>query len=226
MFSCAPRPAYSQTKTAAAILAAMSDVQKNGLAVAEHLEDEIHEVKADGFRQTFRVLFAAEGKHDQMLLSLEGFSKKTQKTPQAKIRFAKRRLHEWRAARFGRGGTEPPRASAGTRGGATGGRPHPDRGRGCARDVAGAGRPARIRQCGRQALNDLPAGRRPWQDDRVHCHGCQTSGEARQAADRDRPATCGGNCSAHDRQVVNRADRGTERPRAARTYPNRIISPT
>jgi phage-related protein len=58
---------------------------------------EIHEVKADGARQTFRVLFATEGRHDQVLLSLEAFSKKTQKTPPAKIRLAKRRLHEWRA---------------------------------------------------------------------------------------------------------------------------------
>ncbi len=82
---------------AAAVLAAMGDVQKNGLAVAEYLEDEIYEVKADGFRQTFRVLFAAEGQHDQVLLALEGFSKKTQKTPPAKIRLAKRRLREWRA---------------------------------------------------------------------------------------------------------------------------------
>jgi phage-related protein len=82
---------------AAAVLAAMKDVEKNGLAVAERLDDEIHEVKADGARQTFRVLFASEGKHDQVLLALEAFSKKTQKTPPAKIKLAKRRLHEWRA---------------------------------------------------------------------------------------------------------------------------------
>ena len=82
---------------AAVVLAAMRDIEKNGLAVAEQLEDEIHEVKADGFRQSFRVLFAPEGKHDQVLLALEAFSKKTQKTPPAKIRLAKRRLREWRA---------------------------------------------------------------------------------------------------------------------------------
>jgi phage-related protein len=82
---------------AAAVLAAMKDVEKNGLAVAERLDDELHEVKADGTRQTFRVLFAPEGKHDQVLLSLEAFSKKTQKTPPAKIRLARRRLQEWRA---------------------------------------------------------------------------------------------------------------------------------
>ena len=82
---------------AAAVLAAMKDVEKNGPAVAERLDAEIHEVKADGARQTFRVLFASEGRHDQVLLSLEAFSKKTQRTPPGKIKLAKRRLHEWRA---------------------------------------------------------------------------------------------------------------------------------
>jgi phage-related protein len=66
---------------AAAVLAAMKDVEKHGLAVAERLDEEIHEVKADGARQTFRVLFAPEGRHDQVLLSLEVFSKKTPEDP-------------------------------------------------------------------------------------------------------------------------------------------------
>ena len=74
----------------------MSDVRRNGLAVAEHLEDDIHEVKAEGERQTFRILFAPEGEHDQVLLSLVGFSKKTQKTPRKEIELAKRRLRDWR----------------------------------------------------------------------------------------------------------------------------------
>jgi phage-related protein len=78
------------------IYAAMSDVRRNGLAVAEHLEGEIHEVKADGERQSYRVLFAAEGEHDQVLLALSAFSKKTQKTPRREIELAKRRLRDWR----------------------------------------------------------------------------------------------------------------------------------
>ncbi|MCL4289207.1 MAG: type II toxin-antitoxin system RelE/ParE family toxin [Thermoleophilia bacterium] len=82
---------------ASEVIAAMKDVEKHGLSVAEHLGGEIHEVKADGRRQTFRILFAPEGKHDQVLLALEGFSKKTQKTPRSKIELAKRRLREWRA---------------------------------------------------------------------------------------------------------------------------------
>ena len=57
---------------------------------------EIYEVRADGDRQTFRILFANEGKAGQILLSLEGFSKKTQKTPPDKIRLAERRLADWK----------------------------------------------------------------------------------------------------------------------------------
>lgn len=68
----------------------------NGLAVARHLRGEIYEVRADGDRQSFRILFAPEGLHSQVLLSLEGFSKKTQKTPREKIVRAERRLADWR----------------------------------------------------------------------------------------------------------------------------------
>jgi hypothetical protein len=43
------------------ILAAMKDVQANGLEVARHLQGEVHEVRADGRQATYRVLFATEG---------------------------------------------------------------------------------------------------------------------------------------------------------------------
>lgn len=81
---------------AAAVVAAMNDVQNEGTAVARHLRGDIYEVKADGERQTLRILFALEGRHDQILLSLEGFSKKTRKTPPGTIRLAERRLADWR----------------------------------------------------------------------------------------------------------------------------------
>ena len=87
---------------AAAVVAAMKDVALTGLSAARHLRGEIYEVRADGDRQTFRVLFAPEGRRGQVLLSLEGFSKKTQKTPPEKIRLAERRLADWR----GRGKTQ------------------------------------------------------------------------------------------------------------------------
>ena len=81
---------------AAAVVAAMQDVRNEGLAAARHLRGEIYEVRADGDRQTFRILFALEGRRSQVLLSLEGFSKKTQKTPPEKITVAERRLADWR----------------------------------------------------------------------------------------------------------------------------------
>jgi phage-related protein len=74
----------------------MNDVRETGLAAARHLRGQIYEVRADGDRQTFRVLFAPEGQRSQVLLALEEFSKKTQKTPPGKIDLAERRLADWR----------------------------------------------------------------------------------------------------------------------------------
>ena len=70
---------------AADIIAAMSVVAKDGIRAAKHLQDEIYEIKAGGDRQTFRILFAEEGKHDQVLLALVGFSKKQQRLPRETI---------------------------------------------------------------------------------------------------------------------------------------------
>jgi phage-related protein len=74
----------------------MADVRDRGLEAARHVDGEIYEVRADGDRVIYRVLFATEGKGGQILLSLEAFKKKTQKTPPAKIALAKRRLTDWR----------------------------------------------------------------------------------------------------------------------------------
>lgn len=81
---------------AAAVLAAMAVVRTEGLRAARHLIGDIYEVRADGGRQAHRILFASEGRSGQVLLSLEGFSKKSQKTPPEKIRLAERRLSDWR----------------------------------------------------------------------------------------------------------------------------------
>ena len=81
---------------AAAVVAAMRDVRDTGLTAARHLRGDIHEVRADGDRQTYRILFAPEGRRSQVLLALEGFSKKTQRTPPEKIRLAERRVADWR----------------------------------------------------------------------------------------------------------------------------------
>lgn len=81
---------------AAAIAAAMREVRELGLRVARHLHGDIYEVRADGDHQNFRILFAPEGRHGQVLLALDGFSKKTNKTPPGHIELAERRLGDWR----------------------------------------------------------------------------------------------------------------------------------
>ena len=74
----------------------MKEVRSDGLVAARHLRGDIYEVRADGDRQAFRILFAPEGKAKNVFLALEGFSKKTQKTPPETILVAERRLADWR----------------------------------------------------------------------------------------------------------------------------------
>jgi len=81
----------------AAVLDAMRAVAMDGLRAARHLRGEIWEVRATGENRIYRVLFAAEGRFGQVLLSLETFAKKSQKTPPGKVALAERRLREWRA---------------------------------------------------------------------------------------------------------------------------------
>lgn len=81
---------------AADIAAALRDVRREGIGAAKHVEGEIYEVKADSEHQTFRIFFAQEGFHDQVLLALEAFSKKQQRLPRDRIELAKRRLRDWR----------------------------------------------------------------------------------------------------------------------------------
>ena len=81
----------------ASVVAAMKEVRQRGLEAARHLDGEIYEVRADGKGVIYRVLFAAEGKHKQVFLSLEAIKKKSQKTPPNAIGVAKRRLRDWRA---------------------------------------------------------------------------------------------------------------------------------
>jgi phage-related protein len=80
----------------AAVLAGMEDVRHYGLRAARHLDGDIWEVRADGDRVIYRLLFAQEGGRGQILLALEGFNKKTRKTPPPVIELANRRLADWR----------------------------------------------------------------------------------------------------------------------------------
>jgi phage-related protein len=80
----------------AEVAAAMADVRIEGLRVARHIRGEIYEVRAEGPRTSVRVLFAQEGNKGRILLALDAFEKKTQKTPDRLIRLAAKRLADWR----------------------------------------------------------------------------------------------------------------------------------
>ena len=82
---------------AAAVVAAMKEVALEGLRASRHLRGDLYEVRAEGDRVTYRILFAPEGAHGQVLLALEAFGKKTRKTPPQAIALAERRLKDWRA---------------------------------------------------------------------------------------------------------------------------------
>ena len=80
----------------AAILEEMEHVRTYGKAVARHLHKDIYEVRAIYNTKAYRILFACEGRFHHILLSLEGFQKKTQQTPRNHIQLAEQRLADWR----------------------------------------------------------------------------------------------------------------------------------
>lgn len=80
----------------AEIVAAMKEVESEGLSGARHLRGDIYEVRAEGHTQSYRILFAPEGRYGQVLLALEAFSKKSQQTPPREIELAEKRLSDWR----------------------------------------------------------------------------------------------------------------------------------
>jgi phage-related protein len=81
----------------AAVVACMKDVADRGLAAARHLRNDLDEVRADAATRSFRVIFSAEGRYSQVLLSLSAFEKRTQKTPVRELDPAEDRLRDWRA---------------------------------------------------------------------------------------------------------------------------------
>jgi Phage derived protein Gp49-like (DUF891) len=62
------------------VTAAMAMVTELGLKEARHLRGEIYEVRATSDGRAFRVLFALEGSRGQILLGIEAFEKKSQRT--------------------------------------------------------------------------------------------------------------------------------------------------
>lgn len=78
------------------VAAAMKDVKENGLVAARHVRGDIYEVRASHAGMEYRILFATEGPQNHVLLALEGFDKKTRKTPAHLIDLALKRLADWR----------------------------------------------------------------------------------------------------------------------------------
>jgi phage-related protein len=72
-------------------------VRRDGIRAARQLRVDLFEVRADGERVIYRILFAREGARGQILLPLVAFNKKTQKTPPHQIELAARRLRDWRS---------------------------------------------------------------------------------------------------------------------------------
>lgn len=84
-------------EAAASVAAAMRDVRDHGVAAAKHLRGEVFEVVADTKDLWIRILFAQLGRYSHVLLSLNAFEKKTNKTPGREIELAETRLANWKA---------------------------------------------------------------------------------------------------------------------------------
>ncbi|MGH9165704.1 MAG: type II toxin-antitoxin system RelE/ParE family toxin [Acidimicrobiales bacterium] len=84
------------TADRARVRLAMLAVTREGRAVARHVHDDVYEVRAGRTGRAWRVLFAAEGRYNHVLLALSAFEKKTQQTPQSEIERAEARLRDWR----------------------------------------------------------------------------------------------------------------------------------
>jgi phage-related protein len=79
------------------VLAAMREASLRGRIATRQVSGEIREVRAtrSRSRDQFRVLFAYQGRRDQVMLALVAFTKKTETTPSAEIKRAERRLGDW-----------------------------------------------------------------------------------------------------------------------------------
>lgn len=78
------------------VVAGMREVAAEGLRAARHVRGDLHEVRVHSVTRDFRILFATEGRRNQVLLSLSAFTKTTAKTPIREIELAQKRLTDWR----------------------------------------------------------------------------------------------------------------------------------
>ena len=86
----------------AAVAAAMKDVRDHGNSVAHHLRGEIYEVSARTSDRQYRILYATQGRSDQILLAVHAIAKKTPSVPVREITLAEKRLSNWRSRRRAR----------------------------------------------------------------------------------------------------------------------------
>ena len=83
---------------AAAIAAVMTEVRNAGRAHPDvnHLRGDIWQLEIRGRTAIYRLLFAEEGRYQQVLLALEVVNKKWQKAKGRHIELAEKRLADWR----------------------------------------------------------------------------------------------------------------------------------
>jgi phage-related protein len=83
----------------AAVAEAMKRVARNEHFAyeQEHIGGDLLAVRVFLDGCTYRVLYAREGAHDQVLLGLHAFQKKDRKLPTAARKLAERRLRDWRS---------------------------------------------------------------------------------------------------------------------------------
>ena len=79
------------------IFAEMKMVRDEGMKRARHLRGDLYEVRVSHSGNIYRVIFSREGSRHHILLALESFQKKTQKTPAKILEAAEKRLHDWRS---------------------------------------------------------------------------------------------------------------------------------
>lgn len=77
------------------IITEMKCVEHEGLSAARKLRGDIWEARITCDTNIYCLLFAPVGNHSHILLALECFQKKTQKTPPAQIKLAEARLADW-----------------------------------------------------------------------------------------------------------------------------------
>ena len=83
---------------AAAIAAVMTEVRNAGRAHPDvnHLRGDIWQLEVRGRSAIYRLLFAEEGRYQQVLLALEVVNKKWQKAKRQHLELAEKRLADWR----------------------------------------------------------------------------------------------------------------------------------